>query len=171
MTARSDTLVLGLGNPLRQDDGVGARVVAELERRGLPEGVAALDGGTAGLGLLSTIEGWRRVIVVDAADLARLPGEFVRFRPEDVVLKGVSESSGRSGARLVSLHTAGLAEVLALAKRLGHPLPEMVVFGVQPAEIGWGEGLSQAVEEAVPRLTEAVFRETTGEGNAEDPGD
>ena len=57
------TLVLGLGNPLRGDDGVGPRVVEEVIRRGLPEGVTALDGGTGGLDLLPVLEEWDRAIV------------------------------------------------------------------------------------------------------------
>jgi len=147
-------LVLGLGNPLRGDDGIGPRVVEELTRRGLPEGVTALDGGTAGLDLLQTLEGWERVVVVDAADVGREPGQFVRFRPDQVRLAQAADR--------FSLHYAGLSEVLALADALGRTLPEMVIFAVQPAEIGWGEGLSQAVEAALPALADAVFDEIAG---------
>ncbi len=169
--AQMEALVLGLGNPLRRDDGVGPRLVAELASRGLPEGVSALDGGTAGLGLLSMIEGWRRVVVIDAADVSREPGEFVRFRPEEVHLAGAAAGSRAGSRRPVSLHNLGLAELLALSRRLGRTVPEIVVYGVQPADVGWGEGLSQVVEAAVPRLADAVLRETIGECHAEDPGD
>jgi hydrogenase maturation protease len=171
MKGQGDTLVLGLGNPLRRDDGVGPRVVAELARCGLPRGVTVLDGGTGGLGLLSLIEGWRRVVIVDAADISRAPGDFVRFLPDDVHLAGAAAGVGGCRARPASLHNLGLAEVLALARSLGHSLPELVVYGVQPADVGWGEGLSQAVEAGIPRLTEAVLEETTGECHAEDPSD
>ena len=60
MEAYPSILVLGLGNPLRGDDGVGPRLVEELTRRGLPRGVTALDGGSAGLDLLQMLEGWQR---------------------------------------------------------------------------------------------------------------
>jgi len=143
--------VIGLGNPLRGDDGVGPRVVAELRRRGLPEGVEAVDGGTGGLDLLRVLEGWDRAVVVDAADVAREPGQFVRFTPDEARLM---ESPDR-----FSFHHAGLAEVLALARALERPLPPLVVFGVQPEWIGWGEGLSPAVEKAIPGLVEAVLQE------------
>ena len=95
----------------------------------------------------------------------------MRFRPEEVRLAGAAAGSGACEIRPASLHNLGLAEALALAQRLGRPLPEIVVYGVQPADVGWGEGLSQVVEAALPRLTEAVLRETTGECNGEDPGD
>jgi len=144
-------LVLGLGNPLRGDDGVGPRVIEELNRRGLPEGVTTLDAGTGGVDLLHVLEGWERAIVVDAADVDREPGQYVRFTPEEARL--VESADG------FSLHNAGLAEVLALAKAAGQPLPELVIFGVQPEKIGWGEGLSPAVEAALPDIVNAVLNE------------
>ncbi len=161
-------LVLGLGNPLRGDDGVGCRLVEELMRRELPPGVQVLDGGTAGLGLLDLLKGWERVVVIDAADIGREPGRFVRFTPDRARLVEAMDP--------FSLHHAGLGEVLALADALGRTLPEMVIFGVQPAEVGWGEGLSPAVETALPALADAVFEEIAsvcpkGEDHAQDSGD
>ena len=150
-------LVLGLGNPLRGDDGIGPRVVTELHRRGLPEGVTALDFGTGGLDLLNVWQGWPRVIVVDAADVGRLhgeetvPGQIVRFTPDEVRFLVAPDG--------FSLHDAGLAEALALGEALGQDLPELVILSVQPARIGWGEGLSPPVEAALPALLDAVMKE------------
>jgi hydrogenase maturation protease len=151
------TLILGLGNPLRCDDGIGPRAVEELTRRGLPQGVAAVDGGIGGLDLLRTLEEWDRVVVVDAADVGREPGRFVRFTPDQVRMALASDG--------LSIHHAGLAEVLALADALDRPLPPIVIFGVQPEEIGWGEGLSSALEATLPALLEAILREV-GEDDA-----
>ncbi|MBL7065411.1 MAG: hydrogenase maturation protease [Anaerolineae bacterium] len=163
-------LILGLGNPLRGDDGVGCRVAEELARRELPPGVQALDGGAAGLRLLDLLEGWERVVIVDAAEMGRRPGEFVRFTPTDVRLVSASDrpSTGpstmlrTSSGHRFSLHHVGLSEVLALADALGRTLPEMVIFGVQPARVGWGEGLSLAVEAALPALIAIVLEEVKG---------
>lgn len=149
---RPATLILGLGNPLRGDDGVGPRLVEELTRRNLPEGVKALDGGTGGLDLLRLFERWKRVVIVDAADVGREPGEYVRFTPDEVRLAGASSA--------LSLHHAGLSEVLTLAEALDLDLPEMVIFGVQPAEIGWREGLSPPVAATLAALSDAVLQET-----------
>jgi len=153
-------LVIGLGNPLRGDDGIGPRVVAELHRRGLPEGIEAMDGGTGGLDLLRVMEGWDRVVVVDAADMGETPGRFVRFTPDEARLV---ETPDR-----LSLHHAGLAEVIRLAQALDHPLPPIVVFGVQPERIDWQEGLSPAVEATLPVLVEAILKEI-GEEDGQDP--
>ena len=149
-------LVLGVGNPLRGDDGLGPRTIEELEDRELPEKVETLDAGTGGLDLLHLIEGRDRVIIIDAADLDRgtgqvAPGELVRFTPNQVHLM-------EAGDRL-SFHHAGLAEVLALARALDRPLPPIVVFGVQPQDVGWGQGLSPEVEAKLPALIEAVLQE------------
>jgi hydrogenase maturation protease len=157
------TLILGLGNPLRGDDGVGPRVIEELARRDLPEGVVALDGGTGGLDLLRLLERWRRVVIVDAADVGREPGQYVRFTLDQVRLAGASST--------LSLHNAGLSEILALADALNLDLPEMVIFGVQPAEIGWKEGVSPAVAAALTPLADAVLEETEGENHAQDSSD
>ncbi|MCX7683417.1 MAG: hydrogenase maturation protease [Anaerolineae bacterium] len=143
------TAIIGLGNPLRGDDGVGLRVVEELRRRGLPEGVVAIEGGNAGLDLLDELEKWERVIIVDAAKLGLEPGKFVRFTAGEVKFQENGFSS----------HRAGLGEVLSLAQALGRRLPEIVVFGVQPADMGWREGLSQEVEAAIPALSDAVLAE------------
>ena len=144
-------LVIGLGNPLRQDDGVGCRVIRELAARELPPEVELLDAGAVGLGLLDLIEGRERAIVVDAAEMGLPPGEFARFMPEQVLLKAKAES--------LSFHEAGLADALVLAEVLGLSLPRLVILGVQPQVMGWGEGLSPAVEAVVPALVAAVVAE------------
>jgi hydrogenase maturation protease len=147
----SSVLILGLGNLLRGDDGIGPRLIEELNRRGLPKGITALDGGTAGFDLLNMLEGYERVVIVDAAEIGQEPGQFVRFTPGEVRLAGSTDT--------LSLHHAGLAEALALAEALGQPLPEIVIFGVQPAQIEWGEKLTPAVEAVLPDLVETVLEE------------
>ena len=146
-------LILGLGNPLRGDDGVGYEVVQALARQKLPGEVEVMDGGTPGVGLLRLIEGRRRVILVDAAEMGRPPGSVARFRPEEAALAG---SPGEC-----SPHRSGVADALTLARALDLALPELVVFGVQPARVGWGEGLSPEVQAAVAHVVEAVILEAT----------
>ncbi|MGC8779368.1 MAG: hydrogenase maturation protease [Anaerolineae bacterium] len=145
------TLILGLGNPLQGDDGVGCRVIEALEARELPPDVEVLDGGTPGVGLIHLLEGRRRAILIDAAEMGRPPGTIARFRPEEVVLTG---AAGR-----FSLHRSAVADALALAAALNLPLPEIVFYGVQPGRVGWGEGLSDEVAAAIPRLVERIMAE------------
>jgi hydrogenase maturation protease len=147
----TDLLVLGLGNPLRGDDGIGSRAAELLQQRGLRDGVEALDAGTAGLDLLRLLDGPRRVIIVDAADVGLEAGQFARFAPDQVEFMGRAET--------LPTHEVGLAEVLALARALERPLPEIVIFGVQPGSLEWGAGLTPEVEASLASLLEAVLRE------------
>ena len=153
-----ELLVLGLGNPLRRDDGVGPRVVELLLQGGLPPEVEAIDAGTSGYDLLNLLGnsessggGVRQVVIVDAADLGLEAGQFARFTPEQVEL---AQGAPGSGA-----HQAGLAEAFALARALERRLPKIVIFGVQPDSLEWGTGLSSKVEAALPPLVAAVLEE------------
>lgn len=143
------TLILGLGNPLQGDDGVGCRVIQALEQRTLPKGVEVLDGGTPGVGLVNLLEGRRQVIIIDAAEMGEPPGTVRQFPPEALALTGSAER--------FSLHRSGVADALHLAQALGMKLPRIVFFGVQPLQVGWGENLSAAVQAAVPQVVTAIL--------------
>ena len=151
----TDTLILGLGNPLRGDDGVGPAVIDWLHEHDLPPGVSVWEGSVAGPDLTLTLAEYRRVIVVDAADVGRSPGAWMRFRPESVRLK--------NGPSAVSLHTSGLADALALGTALGMLPDEIVIYGIQPARLDWHPGLSAEAQAAVPAVGRAVLREIGGQ--------
>ena len=143
-------LVLGLGNPLRGDDGVGARVIKELQNCNLPKGVIAEEWISDGVGLLQIIEeGWDHILVVDSAKIGLQPGKFMRFTSDRVNLKD----------RSFSPHRASLAEALNLAKALDKKLPPITIFGIQPAEITWGEELSPVIQNVVPDLVNSILKE------------
>ena len=144
-------LILGLGNPLQADDGVGCRVAEALAERELPPGVEVMDAGTPGVGLINLLESRQRAIIVDAAEMGRQPGEVVRFRPEDVVLTG--------STRRFSLHRTAVADALALARALNLSLPEIIFFGVERATLGSRDGLSPEVAAAIPGLVAAILEE------------
>ena len=144
-------LILGLGNPLLGDEGIGVRVVEELKGLELPDGVTVVEGGTAGLGLIGLMEGYQRVIIVDAADMGHPPGRVVRFTPLEAQFKTVEAP--------LSLHQIGLGEVLALAKALEVVPAELVIIGVQPSRVEGGIGLSPEVEGAIPQIIRVVLDE------------
>ena len=150
-TGTPDTLIIGLGNPLRGDDGVGVRIVKELSERTLPHDVEVADGGTQGLGLINLMEGRQRVILVDAADIGQTPGQFARFTLDEATLPGDD--------KYLSIHAAGLREALLLAQALNMLPPEVVIIGVQPGQLNWDTGLSPEVEASLPGLLAAVLVE------------
>lgn len=148
------TLILGLGNPLMADDGAGIRVIELLRRDTLPAGVKVQEGGTAGMGLVPEMEGYRRMILVDCALIDARPGEWRRFSLEEANLLGGSEDA-------LSLHNADLSDALRLANALDLLPPEVVVFGIQPACVEWNQPMSDQVKSALPQVTRAILTEVS----------
>jgi hydrogenase maturation protease len=147
------TLVLGIGNLLLCDEGIGVHVARALVNEELPEGIEVLEVGTAILDALPAIASAQRIIVVDAVKADGPPGTIYRmpfdaFAPSPVI---------------ASMHGFDLSRVLALAGRTDHP--EIMVIGVEPAVVDWSMDLSSAVAEALPIVIEAVRQEIL-RGNA-----
>lgn len=139
-----DILVLGIGNLLWADEGFGVRCVEALESGWqCPPGVTILDGGTQGLYLLPQVSEATRLLVLDAVDYGLAPGTLVRVVGDDV--------PRFLGAKKMSLHQTGFQEVLASAALIGRLPREMVLIGVQPAELeDFGGSLSPAVRARIP---------------------
>ena len=144
-------LILGLGNVICGDDGVGVAAVERLRRRhALPPGVRALDGGTLGLSLLGEFRKDDDVILVDAVGLDAAPGTLVRL-DGDAVATAVRER--------LSVHQIGVADLLD-ALRLMDAFPRrLVLLGLVPGTLELGLGRSPNVEAALDELVEAVARE------------
>lgn len=149
-TGQCPTLVLGLGNILLRDEGVGVRVVEAMQALELAPDVELFDGATAGLDLLDVLADRRKVIVIDAIEGDSAPGTVVRLRPEDLVPRS---------AQSVSLHEVGLLETLAVAGQLGIAPEEVIVIGIKPKDVSCGLTLSQEIARLVPRVVEVVLAE------------
>ncbi|HOX42109.1 MAG TPA: hydrogenase maturation protease [Myxococcota bacterium] len=158
--ARPDVpLVLGLGNPILTDDRVGLLVAERLHAR-LPEGAAALQlVHVGGLELLHVLEGYRRVVLIDSIEPGKAaPGELRRIALEDIA----------STYAPITPHNAGLAHCLGLGRACGLEMPEdLRIYAVGVCDpYTFSETCSQAVEAAVPRVVETVWRELFGPGGA-----
>jgi hydrogenase maturation protease len=139
-------LVLGVGNLLLKDEGVGIHFVQRLQKKSLPPDVDVMDGGTRGLDLLMLMEGRKLVVVVDCARLGEAPGTVRVFGPKDIV----PEKN-----RGFSVHGLNLASALEFGERLGM-LPEVFIVGVEPESIAIEIGLSAVVREALPVIERTV---------------
>lgn len=127
-------VVIGLGNPLLADDGVGLAALARLrERWSLPDEVELVDGGTWGMMLLPAVEDAQRLILLDAIDVGREPGETVVLERDELPLF----LDGK-----ISTHQIGIREVLALASLRGTLPEETVAVGLQPVELATETALS-----------------------------
>jgi hydrogenase maturation protease len=144
-------LVLGLGNLLCGDDGLGVAAVDALARRyEAPEGVRILDGGTLGLSLLPYLQDAGQVVLVDAIRADGPPGSPVRLEGDEV--------APAVEARL-SVHQIGVADLLDGARWLGAYPSRLVLLGLVPETIELGLGLSPAVRAGLPGLVERVAME------------
>lgn len=146
--------VIGVGNLLLGDEGVGVHAIRALEQTGVPPRVELIDGGTAGLALIGYLEDVDKVIFIDAADMGQPPGTFRRFQPDEV--RALITERG------LSLHETGLFNVLSLARQTGTWPPELIIFGVQPATLGHTVELSPACTAVLPALVAAIRAECNG---------
>lgn len=137
-------IVLGLGNILRGDEGVGVHALEALHNAcRLPPNVKLVDGGTAGLRLLELIADADRLLVLDAVEAGAEPGTLFRFTPDQLLPAGASTSA----------HETGLPEILTLLEATGGRRPETVIIGVQPENVlPWNLDLSPAVQAVLPQL-------------------
>jgi len=183
-------LVLGIGNILLRDEGVGVHVVQEMTDRAargtlkLPDDVELVDGGTFGIDLLDTIAGRRKVIVIDAVEPLRSAECGVRSETEQdaaadnpqsairdpqsampgAVLRFTAEDLARRETADLSLHQVGLFETLAMARQLGSDVGETVILGIVPKTLESGLELSPEVAAAVPKVIELVMKEIKDAG-------
>jgi hydrogenase maturation protease len=150
--------VLGIGNILLKDEGIGVKVVQTIMNNySFPPNVQVIDGGTLGPCLLHYIQGFDEIIVIDAVQGGQAPGTLYRFTSE----QGFLEMSGK-----LSSHQMGIAEVLSQIKLLGEA-PVVTFIGVEPQDISpWGMELSPVVKGLVPSLITLVINELEQRGIA-----
>ena len=150
METRGRIIVLGIGNPLCRDDGIGIRVIGEMLGSGKYPGIDIIDGGAAPdlFSLLEADAG--KLIIVDALRGGGRAGEIYRIE------LGEENIANEAPA---SLHGMGILDSLKLMRQLGRHLPAVVIIGIEPADVSHGLRLSPAIEALVPDLIKAVEEE------------
>jgi hydrogenase maturation protease len=144
-------LVLGIGNLVMSDDGVGVVVAQQLQQRfRFPDTVEVLDGGTLGLDLLPKLEHITHLIMIDAVETGEKPGTCVRLSGEELPIALQTK---------VSPHQMGLKDLLAVSELMGHSPKEMVLIGVQPGSIDMAVGLTAEVEAVLEKLISNILHE------------
>jgi hydrogenase maturation protease len=143
-------VVLGLGNILHSDDGLGPQAIQRLrDDARVPEDVALIEGGTLGLELLTYIWDCSHLLVLDAVDVGQPPGTLVRMSSQELqTLPGKG-----------SVHQLGVADLLVALRVLARRPPTVVLLGVQSATTDWGTELSPAVGAVMGSLIEAAVAE------------
>ena len=144
-------LILGVGNPLAADDGVGVRAVEALAAAGgLPEGIRLLDAGVLGMDILAWVDLGEPLVILDAVHGAGQPGSLYRLDLDEIPAPA---------APRLSVHDLGIANALHAARLMGRPL-RGTLLGVEPERVeAFAAGLSPAVAAALPALQAAAIRE------------
>jgi hydrogenase maturation protease len=147
--------IIGVGNILMMDEGIGVRVIEELRRRELPEGIDLFDAGTALMDLMGDLRDYDRLIIVDAVQGGSPPGTLYRFRPEDL-------GKGLRGSSAMSLHQISLLDGLELERLATGRTYDITIIGVEPERIEMGLQLSAALRASLTKIAEVVLGEAQG---------
>ena len=146
--ASAGALVLGLGNLVHADDGLGVHAIQRLQKDPrVPRGVVLLDGGTQGLSLLPHLSGFQRLLVIDAVDAGEPPGTLLRLEGQ-----AVHKLPGKA-----TVHQLSFADLMIALELLGEPPAEIVVAGIQPLSTEWSAELTPPVQEGLDRLLDLVI--------------
>lgn len=150
-------LILGLGNVLCGDDGLGVVAVERLrERYEAPEGVEILDGGTLGLSLLSWTTDTETLLLVDAIRTDDPAGTLVRL---------VGDEVAPAVRHRLSVHQIGVADLLDGMRLIGRCPPTMHLLGIVPESLHLGTDRTPPIERALPRLIDAIVQEAAALGH------
>jgi len=152
---RNKIAVIGLGNRLLADEGVGLHALELLRKRlkkSRIEDIDLIEAGTLGMNLLHQLEEREKIIFIDAGKCGSNPGEYKRFNPHEVI--------SRKKLQNYSLHEFDLLEFLEFADKLGMTkCTEIVVYCIRPADMGFSENLSTDVQKNLPHLIRDISNE------------
>lgn len=140
--------ILGIGNTLYTDEGIGVHILPFLEQelKGYSE-IEIIEGATDGIRLLEPVEDAERLIIIDAINAGEEPGSLIVLHNDDI--------PAYFGIKM-SIHQLGFQEVL-LAAKLRERLPEeMVLFGIQPESLEFGIGITETIEQQIPAVIKAI---------------
>jgi hydrogenase maturation protease len=144
--------VLGLGNPLMSDEGIGVHIINELlKQKDKFQNAEFIDAGTAGLSLIHLLAGRNKAVFIDCAYMKTEPGTIKRFTPEDV--KSVKSLLHHS------LHEADLLKIIDLARQLEQCPPQVVILGIEPQTITPGRTLSQTLHDNMSSYINTITAE------------
>ncbi len=145
--------VIGVGNLLLKDEGIGVHIVHALQQIDIPHGIKIIDGGTSP-DLPYYLKGIDKLIIIDAVKAGSKPGTIYRFHPCDLTLET---------KRIISLHELGLEQSLKIMSLMGSEPKEIVIIGIEPKEIDWGTEVSAELQQKIPEIVNFVLNEISSQ--------
>jgi len=150
-SSQCPVLLLGMGNILLEDEGLGIRALELLEQKyEIPPQVELMDGGTTGMGLLDDISGRQHLLVLDAVQTGELPGTLVKLAGDEVPVYFEMR---------ISPHQMGLSDVLATLELSGEKPADVTVLGMVPQSLEMCLELSELISERLDSLVDAAVKE------------
>jgi len=141
--------IIGIGNILRKDDGIGVHVINELEKEGLTSTIQLVDGGTSTLDMLGYFLDYERIIVVDCLKAGYEPGTIYKIKAEDI--KNYKKES-------LSIHDVQILDVVKMANMMER-FPSVVIFGIEPKEIEFDLEMSDVMKSKIPEVIKLIKKE------------
>ena len=145
----SKIVVIGIGNLLLMDEGIGVHTINELETHDLPKSIEIYDGGTGGFKLIDLMHGAARVIFIDAVETGKAPGSVTIFSAEEV--------HSLYNKKKYSLHDTDLMEIIKMTELLDDP-PIIEIVGIQPKIINYGTTLSKELAGSMSNIVNSVLK-------------
>ncbi len=141
------TAIIGLGNTLRQDDGVGILLLQKLKQKKslIPEHIDMIEAGIPGINLIHIIEPYDQIILIDAVNFNQKPGYSFFFKPENV-------TSQKNNKNPVSIHENDVLKIIEIYKKINPEKKQFYIFGVQPKNTGYGENLSEDIKKNFEKI-------------------
>jgi hydrogenase maturation protease len=146
-TAPESTLILGVGNVIMSDEGFGVHVTRKLIEAELPDDIRIEEGGVGGFNLLGSLEGVKRLIVIDVMLVDISPGDILFFRP--------GPNFSEPGKSIISFHQVGVLELVKMWRFLGNE-PEIFFLVTRPQKLECGMELSTPVQAAVVKAVNLI---------------
>lgn len=141
-----NTVVIGIGNILLKDDGVGVYVIRQLENENLSSTIELVDGGTSTLDTLSYFLEYNKIIIVDCLKAGHKPGTIYKINPEDI--KNYKKEN-------LSIHDVQILDVVKMANMMGK-FPEVVIFGIEPQVICLDTEMSENMKNKIPEIIKHI---------------
>lgn len=147
-----DILIVGVGNILLGDEGIGVHVIRKLQKINLPDNVELLDIGVDSFSLILHASGRKKIIIIDAVKSGSDAGNVYRLSTNEIE---------REKDKFLSLHQIGIGDILTYLALLQTKAisAEIVIIGIEPSEIKWGIELSPCLKEKMPQIINAILKE------------
>ncbi len=144
-----EVAIIGIGNLLQKDDGIGVHVINQMQAEALPTHVRLVDGGTAIFNMLSYFRDYKKIIIIDAVEGGMEPGTIYKIKPEKISSSSMKNSS---------LHSVGILELIKLVNQMGQ-FPEVLICGIEPQEIKLGLEMTELIQSKIPEVIKLIKQE------------